>query len=53
MITNIVYSASGSDIDLTMVDGKVVYENGNYKTLDISKVIEDADRATAEILRKL
>lgn len=53
MITNIVYSASGSDIDLTMVDGKVVYENGNYKTLDISKVIEDADRATAEILREL
>lgn len=53
MATNLVYSSAGSDIDLTMVDGKVLYENGNYKTLDISKVIEDADRETAKNLRRL
>lgn len=53
MPTNLVYSASGSDVCMTVIDGEVLYENGNYKSLDISKVIEDADEATAEILRKL
>ncbi|MGP1569762.1 MAG: amidohydrolase [Eubacteriales bacterium] len=53
MLTNLVYSSAGSDIELTMVDGKVLYENGDYKNLDISEVIEDADRAVKEILKKL
>ena len=32
------YSANASNVVMTMVDGKVLYENGEYKTLDIEKI---------------
>lgn len=53
MINNIVYSASGSDVVLTMVDGKVLYENGEYKTIDIEKTMFEAEKATEKILKQL
>lgn len=33
-----VYAAHGSDVRLTMVDGKVLYENGEFKTIDIERL---------------
>ena len=36
--TTIAYSAKSSDVLMTMVDGKVLYENGEYKTIDIEKL---------------
>jgi len=51
--TNVVYSASGSDILLTMVDGKALYRNGEYMTIDIEKAVFDADQATKKILGEL
>lgn len=53
MATNIVYSASGSDICMTMVDGEVLYENGDYKSLDIESTIEEAKKITSKILKEL
>lgn len=53
LINNIVYSASGSDVILTMVDGKVLYENGEYKTIDIEKTMFEAEKATEKILKQL
>lgn len=50
---NLVYSASGSDVVMTMVDGRVLYENGQYTTIDIEKTISEAERATARILSEL
>ncbi len=38
VISNAVYSARGSDVVLTMVAGKVLYENGEFKTIDIERV---------------
>lgn len=32
------YSANSSNVAMTMVDGKILYENGEYKTLDIEKI---------------
>lgn len=32
------YSANSSNVVMTMVDGKILYENGEYKTLDIEKI---------------
>jgi 5-methylthioadenosine/S-adenosylhomocysteine deaminase len=32
------YSANSSDVRLTMVDGKILYENGEFTTLDIERV---------------
>lgn len=53
LATNIVYSASGSDVLLTMVDGKVLYRNGEYLTVDIEKTIYEAEKSTKRILGEL
>ncbi|MCI8609380.1 MAG: amidohydrolase [Firmicutes bacterium] len=53
MINNLVYSASGSDIVLTMVDGRILYQDGDYKTIDIEKTIFQVEKATASILSQL
>ena len=53
LTNNLVYSASGSDVVLTMADGKVLYEKGEYKTIDIEKTIFEAARATEKILKQL
>lgn len=50
MRNNLVYSASGSDVIMTMIDGRVVYDDGDYKTLDIEKVIWNAEKSTKKIL---
>lgn len=50
---NLVYSASGSDVVMTMVDGKVLYENGEFKTIDLEKTIFEAEKATEKILSQL
>ena len=50
---NLVYSASGSDVVLTMVDGKVLYDNGNFATIDLEKAIFEAEKATKKILNEL
>ncbi len=33
----ITYSAQASDVVMTMVDGKILYENGQYSTMDVDK----------------
>lgn len=53
IINNIVYSYSGSDIIMTVVDGKVVYENGSYPTIDLEKTVYNVGKAAAEILERL
>jgi len=53
LANNLVYSASGSDILLTMVDGKVLYKNGEYLTIDIEKTIYGAEKETKRILGEL
>lgn len=53
MIHNLVYSASGSDVHMTMVDGNILYENGEYKTIDVEKTIAEAERMTRNILKQL
>lgn len=50
---NIVYSASGSDVCLTMADGKVLYDDGEFTTIDLEKTIFEAERATEKILNQL
>lgn len=53
MATNIVYSASGSDVVLTMCDGKVLYRDGVYTTIDVEKAIAETEAACADILSRL
>ncbi len=53
MATNIVYSASGSDVVLTMVDGRVLYRDGEYFTIDIERTVRAAETCARNILRAL
>lgn len=46
---NLVYSASKDCIKLTMVNGKILYENGDFPTLDIEKIYYEADCVTKRI----
>ena len=36
------YSAAASDVIMTMVDGRVLYSNGEYKTIDVEKIKAEA-----------
>lgn len=40
--TTVAYSADSSDVRMTMVDGKILYENGEYTTIDIEKLKYEA-----------
>jgi 5-methylthioadenosine/S-adenosylhomocysteine deaminase len=53
LLTNLVYSASGSDVVLTMVDGKVLYRDGDYTTIDVEKVVFEVEQAAERISKQL
>ena len=40
-ISNLVYAASGHDVVLTMVRGKILYEFGKYHTIDLQAVYQE------------
>ncbi len=46
---NLVYSAQGLNVKTTMVAGKVLYHDGEYKTLDAERVIYEAKQAATEL----
>lgn len=50
LATNVVYSASGTDVVLTMCDGRVLYRDGDFKTIDIEKAAADTEAACRKIL---
>jgi 5-methylthioadenosine/S-adenosylhomocysteine deaminase len=41
---HLVYCASGADVDTVMVDGKILMQNREFKTLDIDQVLARAQR---------
>ncbi|MGL5439279.1 MAG: amidohydrolase family protein [Filifactoraceae bacterium] len=41
--SSIVYSTKGENVILTMVRGKILYEDGNFYTLDYNKAVEDLE----------
>lgn len=53
MINNLVYSANGKDVVLTMVDGKVLYKDGEYTTIDVEETYREVEEARVKILSQL
>ena len=53
LINNIVYSCSGGEVIMTMVDGNVLYENGIYSLIEIEKTVYEVEKATQRILERL
>lgn len=49
-LPNILYGGGSAGVCLTMVDGKVLYRNGEYTTLDVEKIRREAGRCVNEIL---
>jgi len=49
---NIVYSAHGSDVDTVVVDGKILMENKNVKTLEEEKVMLKAQKTATNLLKR-
>ncbi len=46
-LATLCYSAQGSDVYMTMVNGKVLYENGQFLTLDAERILALAAESTA------
>ncbi len=51
VISNLVYAARGSDVELTMVRGRILYENRQFTVADPQKVIADANSLVASVFR--
>lgn len=47
---SLVFSAKGGDVAMTMVRGKVLYQNGQFPTIDLKAVMEDLTGYTIDKL---
>lgn len=52
-LANVLYAAEASDVCLTVVDGKILYENGEFLTIDIEKTIAECNRVQKKVLSQL
>lgn len=50
--SNLVYSLQGSDVTMTMVDGKVLYRNGEFLTIDCEAVLRAANEGANAMYRR-
>jgi 5-methylthioadenosine/S-adenosylhomocysteine deaminase len=46
VVENLVYSSRGSDVTLNMCRGKVIYQDGEFLTIDLEKVMHEMDSYT-------
>jgi 5-methylthioadenosine/S-adenosylhomocysteine deaminase len=52
-LNNLVYSAEGTDVVLTMVDGRVLYRDGEWPTIDVERAAAQTAAATQAIIAEL
>ena len=53
MLANVVYAGRGSDVVLTMCDGRVVYRDGVWPTIDVERARAQTQAATQRIIGEL
>ena len=41
VMNGLVFSAKGGDVAMTMVRGKILYQNGQFPTIDLKGCVED------------
>ena len=51
--SNLIYASQGSDVRLTMVDGKVLYRDGQFTTLKPAELLRQAQDGAVEMRRRL
>lgn len=52
IIPNLVYAANGSEVELSMIDGKIVMEDRRLLTIDEQKVIREATHEGRKLLMR-
>lgn len=53
VLSNLIYSAQSSDIVMNMVDGRVLYRDGVFLTIDVEQVLYQTNRIKNDKLSKL
>ena len=53
MAVNLVYSANAADVALTLCDGRVIYDDGDFPTIDVERAAAECDRCVNEVLTAL
>jgi len=48
-VSHLVYAARGGDVRLTVVEGRVLFEDGAYRSLDAAATLRDARAMAARI----
>jgi len=51
-VSTLVYAATGGDVDMVVVDGQVVVEQGNLLTMDEDEVIEQAHQHAVQLYQR-
>lgn len=52
IISSLAYSVQGSDVDTVIVDGKIIMENREIKTLDVEKIMHNAGRSGKNLINR-
>jgi len=52
IVSNVVYSAMGSDVDTVIVDGKLLLRGGKALTLDEERIVGDAQKRQDELIAR-
>lgn len=47
----VAYAARGSDVRLTMIKGKILYENGEFTTIDIERALHDVQSVAVPVVK--
>jgi 5-methylthioadenosine/S-adenosylhomocysteine deaminase len=41
VLSSLVFSAKGGDVAMTMVRGKILYQNGQFPTIDLTETVRE------------
>lgn len=52
-LSNLMYAATGQAVQMTMADGRILYENGSFTTLDVERIVFHVRRCVDEILHTM
>jgi cytosine/adenosine deaminase-related metal-dependent hydrolase len=51
-VSAVVYTATGRDVELVVVDGKVVVNNGELVTMDEQEIVREAQKRSKEVVKR-
>ncbi len=52
VLSNVLYAAGSGELELTMVDGKVLYRDGQFTTMDIERIEYHTNRCVQALLAR-